>query len=150
MQFEPKLREHKVVPLWTLPDKHGDPYNLAKKRGSAHFLLLVCAAEVDPAHYLESLAPVLLNLRSLPAQGIVVVASEDIAGPLPSPPFVVVIDTTGGVRERFLPTGAAAGLFALDRYGDLYHQWLVERIVDLPAPEEVEGWMQAIGMQCSL
>ena len=150
MQLEPKLRLHKVVPLWTLPDKYGEPFNLAKQRGRAHFLLLVCAPGVDPAPFLQPLASRTAELRSLPAQGIVVVDSEDAAGRLPSPAFKVVIDADGKVRDRYLPEGAAAGLFALDRYGDLYRQWLVQKVTDLPDAEEVAGWMQAISMQCSI
>lgn len=150
MQFEAKLREHKVVPLWTLPDKYGEPFNLAKRRGRAHFLVLVCAPNVDPSSFLEQLAPELVKLSNLPAQGIVVVASEEAAGVVASPPFTVVVDAAGSVRDRYLPEGAVAGLFALDRYADLYHQWIVETIAELPGPEEVAEWMQAIGMQCSV
>src|SRR3712207_4310554 len=95
MQLEPKLRLHKVVPLWTLPDKYGEPFNLAKQRGRAHFLLLVCAPGVDPAPFLQPLASRTAELRSLPAQGIVVVDSEDAAGSLPSLAFKVLIDADG-------------------------------------------------------
>jgi hypothetical protein len=111
---------------------------------------LVCAPEADPAPFVEALAPTLVELRSLPVQAIAVVGSEDAAGALPSSHFTVVIDATGRVREQYLPSEASAGLFALDRYGVLYHQWLVGRIADLPAPAEVAEWMQAIGMQCSV
>jgi len=150
MRFEARLREHKIVPLWTLPDKYSELFNLAKRRGRAHFLVLVCAPNADPAPFLERLAPELVKLSSLPAQGIVVVASEEAAGAVASPPFTVVVDAEGSVRDRYLPEGAAAGLFALDRYADLYHQWIVETVAELPGPDEVAEWMQAIGMQCSV
>lgn len=150
MQLEAKLPEHKVVPLWTLPDKYGEPLNLARRRGRAHLLILVCTSEVNPAPYAEVLAPTLVELRSLPVQGIAVVGSEDTAATLPSPPFTVVIDAVGKVRGQYLPPDARAGLFALDRYGALYHQWIVSRLADLPPATEVAEWMQAIGMQCSV
>lgn len=150
MQLEAKLPEHKVVPLWTLPDKYGEPLNLAKRRGRAHLLILVCGPEVDVSAFAETLAPTLVELRSLPLQGIAVVATEDAAATLPSPPFTVVIDASGRVRSQYLPPDAHAGLFALDRYGALYHQWIVGRIADLPPATEVAEWMQAIGMQCSV
>lgn len=150
MQIEPKLREHKVVPFWTLPDKHGEPFDLARKRGKEHFILLICAPAVDPSPFLQQLAPAVVELRSLPAAALVVVDSEDAAGPLPSPPFRVLIDASGKARERYLSDGVVAGLFLLDRYGDLYRQWLVSSISDLPPAEEVSGWMEAIGMQCSI
>ena len=57
MHFEAKVREHKVVPLWILPDKYGEPFNLAKRRGRAHFLLLVCGPEADPSSFLQAMAP---------------------------------------------------------------------------------------------
>lgn len=150
MQLEAKLPEHTVVPLWTLPDTHGEPYNLARRRGRAHLLILVCAPDVDPAPYAELLAPTLVELRSLPVLGIAVVGSQDAADALPSPPFTVVIDATGKARDRYLPPDARAGLFALDRYGALYHQWIVGQIADLPPATEVAEWMQVIGMQCSV
>lgn len=150
MEIEAKLREHKVVPLWTLEDKHGERFNFAQKRGKEHFILLVCAPDADPARFLEHLAPSMIELQALPARGLVVVASEDAAGALPSPPFTVLIDADGKVRAQYLPEGAAAGLFLLDRYADLYHQWLVQNVADLPTAEDVAGWMQAISMQCSI
>ena len=150
MQLEAKLPEHKVVPLWTLPDKFGETFNLAKRRGRAHLLLLVCAPGADPAPFVEAIAPTLAELRGLPLQGIAVVDSEDAAGALPSSPFTVLVDAAGKVRGQYLPADACAGLFALDRYGALYHQWLVARVADLPPANEVAEWMQAIGMQCSL
>ena len=150
MQLEPKLPLHKVVPLWSLPDKYGGAFNLARKRGRAHLVLLVCAEGIDPAPFLGSLAPVIAEMRSLPAQGLVVVASEDLAGALPAPPFTVLIDADSKVRAHYLPEDAVAGLFVLDRYAELYRQWLVPALADLPSAEEVSGWMQAISMQCSV
>src|SRR5687767_14685904 len=111
MQLEPKLPLHKVVPLWSLPDKFGDVFNFAKQRGRAHLVVLVCAEGVDPAPFLAQLAPVMAEIRSLPAKGIVVVPSEEAAGALPSPPFTILIDADGKVRERYLPADAVAGLF---------------------------------------
>ena len=148
MEFEPKLRPYKVVPLWTLPDKHGEPYNLARQRDRAHFVVLVCGVDVDPAPFLRQLAPTMVELRGLPARGIVVVPSADVAGRLPTLPYTIVIDADGKVRDRYLPEGAAAGLFVLDRYAELYQQWLVRNVAELPAAEDVAGWMLAIGRQC--
>lgn len=150
MPLETKLPEHKVVPLWTLPDKHGAAFNLAKQRGRDHFILLVCAPGADPAPFLTQLAPLMVGLRDFSVTGIVVVASEDDAGPLPAPPFRVLVDADGKVRDRYLSDDTVAGLFLLDRYADLYRQWLVPNMADLPDPEEVAGWMEAIGMQCSV
>jgi hypothetical protein len=150
MRLEKKLREHKVVPLWILPDKYGEPFNFARARGRAHFLLLVCAPGIEPASYLDSIAPHLADLRPLPVRALVVVASEESAGSVASPPFTVVIDADGRVREQYLPDGAVAGLFVLDRFADLYYQWNVGTLADLPAPAEVSEWMQAIGTQCSV
>jgi hypothetical protein len=150
MQPETKLPEHKVVPLWTLPDKYGENFNLAKRRGRDHFILLVCASGADPEPFLDQLAPRMADLRTFSVAGLVVGSSEDVAGPLPAPPFKVLIDAEGKVRDRYLPPDAVAGLFLLDRYADLYRQWVVRNVAELPSAEEVAGWMQAIGMQCSV
>lgn len=150
MDLTPKLPLRQVVPFWTLPDKHGQPYNLAKQRGRDHLLLLIFQPGIDPQPYLRTLAAATTEWRELPARGIVVVASADAAGALGSQPFSVLIDERDTVRSRFLPAGAQAGVFALDRYGDLYQQWLVTTAAELPSAADVSGWLQAIAMQCSI
>lgn len=150
MEYSAKLPLHKVVPLFTLPDKYGQPQNLAKQRGREHLLLLVFRDSLAPQQYLQQLAERTEDWRQLPARGIIVVGSEDAAGALGALPFTILVDTTASVRPRFLPDGAQAGVFALDRYADLYQQWLVSDIAELPSPADLDGWMQAISMQCSI
>lgn len=150
MDMSAKLPLHKVVPLFTLPDKHGQEQNLAKRRGREHLLLLVFRTAVDPASYLGSVAAYADEWRQLPSRGIVVLPSADAAGSLGSLPFTLLIDDTSRVTERFLPEDAVAGVFALDRYGSLYQQWVVSDVAELPAADEINGWMQAISMQCSI
>jgi hypothetical protein len=133
------LPEHKVVPFWILPTLDGAAFNLAKQRGRAHLILLV-----------QDLAPRMTELRTLPARGLVVVGSADSAERLRSTPFTVLIDAEGTVRERYLPTDASAGVFVLDRYGTLYHQWLVMEPAELPPASDVVDWITAVGMQCSV
>jgi hypothetical protein len=79
-----------------------------------------------------------------------VVPSADAAGALGSVPFSLLVDETSRVIDRFLPDNAVAGVFALDRYGSLYHQWVVSDVAELPSGDEINGWMQAISMQCSI
>ncbi|HEX6287573.1 MAG TPA: hypothetical protein VFZ66_00205 [Herpetosiphonaceae bacterium] len=150
MKQSAKLPLHKVVPLFTLPDKYGQPHNLAKQRGREHLLLLIFRSGVDAQQYLQHLARHAEDWRQLPARGIVVVGSEDAAGTLGSLPFTILIDSANKVYERFLPETAQAGIFALDRYADLYQQWLVAAMDELPTPVDVSGWMQAIAMQCNI
>ena len=151
MDLTPKLPLHKIVPLFTLPDKYGQPLNLAKQRGRSHLVLLVFRASVQPQTYLQQLATSAEAWKQMPARGLVVVPTEDIAGSLGTLPFTVLIDNeTSRVQERFLPDGAIAGVFALDRYGDLYHQWLVSDASALPSATDIDGWLQAISMQCSI
>lgn len=150
MDLEPKLPVHNVVPLFTLPDKHGQPHNLARQRGREHFVLLIFGDAAAPARYLESLAARAAEWRQLPARGIVVVRSADQAGALGALPFTLLVDAAGRVSGAFLPDGAIAGVFALDRYGDLYRQWLVGAAADLPTADDIDGWLQAISMQCSI
>lgn len=146
--MEPKLDLHHVVPLFTLPDKHGTEYNLAKQRGRDHLLVVVTAAGAAPKPLVQTLAPAAAVWRQIPARGIVVVPDADTAGALGSTPFTVLIDDAGRVRERFLPSDATAGVFALDRYSALYHQWLLDATTAPPSAEDVSGWLEAISMQC--
>lgn len=147
--MEPKLQPHKVVPLFTLRDKHGDEYNLAKQRRRQHLLLAVFGPGIDPQPLVQHLAAQAQRWPQIPARGIVVVPDADTAGAL-GLPFTVLIDETGSVRERYLPDEAKAGVFALDRYGALYHQWLLTADDELPDANDVTAWLEAISMQCSI
>ncbi len=148
--MEPKLSLHKVVPLFTLADKHGAQHNLAKQRGRDHLLVVVMGEGTVPQPLVDLYAPAAAGWRQLPARGIVVVSDADAAGALGSTPFTVLIDEAGRVRERFLPTGATAGVFVLDRYGSLYHQWLLDANTTPPSADDVSGWLEAISMQCTI
>lgn len=154
MELPPKLSLRQVVPLFTLPDKHGQSHNLARQRGRQHLLLLIAQTGVDLTSYLNDLQKHTDEWSGLPARGIVVVPDAETAGALGAQPFTVLIDAVEGatstVRSRFLPDGAQAGVFALDRYGELYQQWLVPQVADLPGAADVSGWMHAIAMQCSI
>ncbi len=148
--MEPKLQLHKVVPLFTLRDKYGDEQNLAKQRGREHFLLMVFARGADPRPLVQVLAAQKDTWRQIPARGIVVVPDADTAGALGSTPFTVLIDEADRVRQRYLPNEAGIGVFALDRYGALYHQWLLTNTAEPPTADDVTGWLEAISMQCSI
>jgi len=148
--MEPKLNLHHVVPLFTLTDKHGVEHNLAKQRGRDHLLVIVTGAGADAKPLVDLYAPAAAAWRQLPARGIVVVPHVDAAGALGSTPFTVLIDEAGRVRERFLPMDATGGVFALDRYGSLYHQWVLASNTAPPSAEDVSGWLEAISMQCSI
>ena len=150
MEHAAKLPLHKVVPLFTLPDKYAQPQNLAKQRGREHLLLMIFGDTTNPQAYLQQLAQRAEDWRQLPARGVVIVGSEDAAGKLGALPFTVLIDQANNVRTRFLPDTAQAGLFALDRYAELYQQWFAAEPNELPSPTDVDGWMQAISMQCSI
>lgn len=145
-----KLREHSVVPFWTLPDIEGQAYNLAKRRGRAHLILLICGPDHDPELFLQQLAPHMAEVRTLPAQGLVIVASAEAAEHLNTLPFTILIDADQKVHARYVPHDAAVGLFILDRYGALYQQWLVASVADLPSASDVVDWITAVSMQCSV
>ena len=149
-ELPPKLPEHKVVPFWTLPDREGQPFNLARRRGRAHMIVLVCGPDTDPLPFLHHLASHTDEFRMLPAQALVVVPSPDRAAPLLLLPFTVLIDAEHVVHDRYLPAGAVAGVFILDRYGTLYHQWVVATAAELPSASDVVDWITAVGMQCSV
>lgn len=149
MQLTPKLAERKIIPLITLADKYGEPFNFAKQRGRSHFVLLVFASPA-PELYLRELADRATSWQELPARGIVIVPNTEIAGSLGTLPFTLLIDDERKARDRFLPEGARAGAFILDRYGELYQQWLAERADALPPPNELADWVEAISRQCSI
>jgi peroxiredoxin len=148
--MEPKLQLHKVVPLFTLRDKHGQEHNLAKQRGREHLLLIVFGPDAHPQSLVQTLASQAGAWRQIPARGIAVVPDAETAGALGATPFTVLIDEAGRVQQRFLPPEATTGVFALDRYGALYHQWLLNNDSELPAADEITGWLEAISMQCSI
>lgn len=154
MELTPKLSLREVVPLFTLPDKNGQQHNLAKQRGRRHMLLLIAQPGIDLASYLRDFEKYIDEWRSLPAHGIVVVSDAESAGALGAQPFTVLIDANEqrsvSVRSRFLPDDAQIGVFVLDRYGELYHQWLVTDLALLPSAADLNGWLQAIAMQCSI
>jgi peroxiredoxin len=150
MELHPKLQERRVVPFWTLRDQHGREYNLAKQRGRTHLLLAVFSAEADPRSFLEELASHAATWRQFPAQGVLVVPNVETAQALGAAPFTILIDEEERVCRQFLPDEAIVGVFLLDRYGELYHQWLVTDIADLPPADEINGWLEAISMQCSI
>jgi hypothetical protein len=150
MEHCAKLPLHNVVPLFTLPDKYDQPHHLAKQRGREHLLLMVFQDTTTPQQYVQRLAQRAEDWRQLPARGIIVVSSEDAAGALGSLPFTILIDRANSVRSRFLPNTAQAGVFALDRYAELYQQWLAVDLSELPSPADIDGWMQAISMQCNI
>ncbi len=150
MSLLPKLQPHNLVPFWILYDKYGQEYNLAKQRGRDHLMLLIVQPGADAQSFLHDLVSHAAAWRQLPARGIVVVPDADTAGALGALPFLILIDETGKVRHRFLPDEAQAGIFVLDRYGELYHQWLVIRVSDLPPGSDITDWLEAISMQCNI
>ncbi len=147
MALEAILPLHKVVPAWTLPDAAGQPFSLFKPRGRAHTLLLVAAAGVDVDGYLAEVAPHLVELQSLPARGIAVLGA---AKPPTVPPWTTLADRDGHVAQLYLPAGAQVGLFILDRYNELYHQWVGVGGQALPPVVDAVEWIEAIGRQCSI
>lgn len=157
MVLEPILPLHKVVPMWSLPLAGGGPtFSLHKPRGRAHTVLLVASVEVDVAPYMAELAPQLDELWSLPAQGVAALSPRltDLGPatyiPRAPAPWKVVFDVEAKVRHSYLPDRALAGVFILDRYNDLYQQWVSTAVSDLPTPSTVVEWIEAVGRQCGI
>lgn len=150
MELTPIVSVRRVVPMFTLPDKHGTDYNFAKQRGRDHVVLIVLRSSEGIAAYLQSLAQQATDWRSLPARGMVIVQDGDVAGSLGSLPFTILIDQNQRVADRFLPAEAQAGVFVLDRYGELYEQWIRSSVADLPPASDINDWLQAVSAQCSI
>ncbi|MBA3944367.1 MAG: hypothetical protein H0X37_07365 [Herpetosiphonaceae bacterium] len=147
MTLEAILPLHKVVPSWTLADAAGRPFSLFKPRGRAHTLLLVATAGFDIGGYLAEVAPHLAELQGLPARGIAVLGT---AKPPTVPSWTTLADSEGRVIHKYLPTGAQVGLFILDRYSELYHQWVGAGGQALPPVVDAVEWIEAIGRQCAI
>ncbi len=146
MSLTPLLPLRAVVPSWTLPDLiTAQPFSLYKPRGRAHTLLVM--ARSDVAALLADLAAPLADLATLPARGVAVLGATPAA---PVAGWTVVLDGDGTTLDRYLPPEAQIGVFVLDRYNDLYHQWLVAAPAELPASAELAGWLEAVGQQCGV
>lgn len=158
MALAPVLPLHKVVPSWTLPlAGDGPSFSLHKPRGRAHTVLIVADATIQIAPYAAELAPQLDEIKDLPARGVVVVSfpsSPATAGavhvPALSASLQTVVDAEGKVRKVYLPAEAKVGVFILDRYNDLYHQWIGASEADMPPVAEVVDWLEAVGRQCGI
>lgn len=148
MPLEPRLPDHKVIPSWTLTDGQGRPWSLFKPRGRAHTVLVVAGPGLDLKTYLGDLAAGLTEVQTLPARGVAVI--DPAYGVVVAPPWTVLLDQAGAVRERYLPDAAKAGVFILDRYNDLYYQWLSADGTDMPTATDVVDWLTAVGRQCSI
>ncbi len=83
--------------------------------------------------------------------GKLVVVARDAAAArsvaLRLPELVVAVDATGAVVSDVAASGAGALL--ADRYGEVYHAWLVGRGEhEFPDATEVRDWFRFLTMQC--
>ncbi|GAC1384302.1 MAG: hypothetical protein NVS4B8_22710 [Herpetosiphon sp.] len=136
---------HQVVPNWHLADRYGRAWSLRKPHAVAHTLLSVSGDQPEVVEWLHMVAPTVQKLRHLPARGVAVVAGMSAVD---VPPWTVLVDVDGVVRQRFGVPEGGTGVFILDRYNELYHQWIALTAASLPNGDEVAAWLEAVAMQC--
>lgn len=154
--MESILRRGQVVPTFTLPDTDDRPVRRTAYRGKQHLVLVFLpdAEDEGARSYLRALADghhsigaasgeVLAILRGDPAAAAE--ARRDLELPFP-----LLVDADGAVTARFLPAGARAGAFVIDRYGELYYAAPAPDTATLPPIDELQSWLEAIDNQCAI
>ncbi|GAB4214031.1 MAG: hypothetical protein OHK0022_51960 [Roseiflexaceae bacterium] len=152
--IEPLLKRGQLVPNFTLPDSQGEPLRRSIYRGRQHLVLVFLPHPADwAAHdYLRDLAARHPEVRS---------AAGEVLAILPAAPaelawlrrelglpFPLLADADGDTTARFLPHDCHAGVFVVDRYGELYYGTTAADAVGLPPVGEVQEWLVAVDNQC--
>ena len=152
--MEALLRPGQLVPNFTLLDSQGEPLRRTIYRGRKHLVLAFLPAVADEAGraYLRALADRYADIRAAAGEVLALLpASPDELAELRRDlalPFPLLSDPDGATGARFLPRGAQAGVFIVDRYGELYHGAPVRSSAELTAPDEILVWLNAVDHQC--
>jgi peroxiredoxin len=151
-QTTPRLELNAVAPTFTLPAVGGGEVSRGSYRARKHLAVLFLPHVDLPAReYLEELAAAYQSIVDAGAEALAVVtdkgASADGLRAAVDVPFPLLLDPGGRVAARYLPDGSTLGVFILDRYGALRHQWTLTA-PPLPAASELISWLEAIDRMC--
>lgn len=152
--MESLLRPGQLVPNFTLLDSQGEPLRRTIYRGRKHLLLVFLPALADEAGraYLRALGDLYAEIRAAAGEVLAVLPAvpaelaelrRDLALPFP-----LLSDPDRAAAARYLPRGAQAGVFVVDRYGELYYGAPAPASAQLPAPGEILAWLSAVDHQC--
>lgn len=152
--MESLLRPGQLVPNFTLLDSQGEPLRRTLYRGRKHLVLAFLPALADEAGraYLRALDDLYADIR---------VAAGEVLAVLPAQPaelaelrqdlglaYPLLSDPDRATAARYLPRGTQAGVFVVDRYGELYYGAPVPTSAQLPTPGEILAWLNAVDHQC--
>ncbi len=152
--IEPLLKRGQFVPNFTLPDSQGEPLRRSIYRGRQHLALVFLPDASDGAaqDYLRGLATRHAEIRAAAAEVLAILPAAPVDLALlrqeQGLPFPLLSDADGATAARFLPQDAHAGLFVVDRYGELYHGTAAPDAASLPPVAEVPEWLAAVDHQC--
>lgn len=149
------LKRGEVVPNFTLPDTAGEVVRRSAYRGRQHLILLFMRTIEEEAArtYLQAIAGMDAAIKA--AAGAVLAVFCDSPATLAEAkqdlalPFHLLADD-GTVTRRFVPPGAHAGAFVVDRYGELYCAGVAEDARGLPPASELQSWLEAVDNQCAI
>lgn len=151
-QTTPRLEPGEVAPGFTLPAVGGGEVARGAYRARKHLAVLFLPHVDLPAReYLEELAGAYGAVREAGSEVLAIVtdtgtSAEGLRAAL-DVPFPLLLDPGGTVAARYLPDGASLGVFILDRYGALRHQWTLTA-PPLPPAAELISWLEAIDRMC--
>lgn len=153
--METPLKRGEVVPNFTLPNTTGADVRRSAYRGKQHLILLFLSTteEESARTYLQAVADIYDAIKAASGEVLAVVrdnltvlaeAKADLALP-----FQLLSDDST-VTKRFVSPPAHAGVFIIDRYGELYFSAVAENASALPPASELQSWLEAVDNQCSI
>ena len=150
----PRLEVGKPAPNFTLASAAGGEVTRSAYRARKHLALLFLPVVDLPAReYVEALRDCYGEIRAADGEVLVVVsdsgASADGLQAALDVPFPLLLDPDGAATRKFLPDGAAMGVFILDRYATLHAQWTLTAR-PLPHIQELVDWINVVDRQCVL
>jgi peroxiredoxin Q/BCP len=150
----PRLEVGKPAPNFTLPAAAGGTIKRSAYRARKHLaLLFLPVVDLPSREYLEALRDCYAEIREADGEVLVVVSdrgasAEGLQAAL-DVPFPLLLDPDGAATSKFLPDGAAYGVFILDRYATLHAQWALTAR-PLPNIQELIDWLNVVDRQCVL
>lgn len=152
--MEALLRPGQLVPNFTLLTSQGEPLRRTIYRGRKHLVLVFLPAAADEAGraYLRALGDRYADIRAAAGEVLAILPASpaelaELRGDL-ALPFPLLSDPDRATGARFLPRGTQAGVFIIDRYGELYHGAPAATSAGLTDPGETLVWLNAVDHQC--
>lgn len=146
------VRGERLPDLRLVDARGGSPVPLVPAGGrQVPVIVLVDGADCEACRaYLRRLAEADAEMRAWDGRVVVVVpGTADEAARLADavhPPFPVLADPVGALRQRLGATGAV--VVVVDPWGEVRHRSDAGAAHDLPDPAELVGWARFVAIQC--